>query len=116
MKLINLTYTIFAIAISAKESCPGPFEVGTTVLSAYYCDTQIICRNYNRITGCRHRDYTTPEENHAPGGCQKRDGPPIADARIWKYDCKSAEDSWNFASEMVNKYNLTCDFAKNDSL
>jgi hypothetical protein len=140
MKFINFTYTLLAIAISAqeaplapqkaveppqeiiepsqeitassKEKCPHPFEVGATSLSAFFSNMEVACSNSNRNTGCFHRYYKTPNENDSPGGCKKRNEPPVMDALLWNYDCKNARSHWSFANEMVNKYNLTCNFVK----
>jgi hypothetical protein len=100
------------ISTLPKEKCPGPFEVMATNLRAYFSNMEFTCSNFNRNTGCLHRYHKTPNENDSPGGCKRRNEPPVMDALIWNYDCKSARNHWSFASEMVNKYNLTCNFVK----
>jgi hypothetical protein len=140
MKLVNFTYTLLVIAVSSqeapvapqeaidpyyigsvvpqettplsKEKCPHPFEVGAVSLSAFFSNMEVACSNSNRDTGCLHRYYKIPNENVSPGGCRRRNEPPVMDAIVRKYDCRGAGNHWSFASEMVNRYNLTCNFVK----
>ncbi|KXN69845.1 hypothetical protein CONCODRAFT_85651 [Conidiobolus coronatus NRRL 28638] len=100
-------------SISAQTECPGPLEVGSATLRAYFENVQFRCINFDSNTGCRYREYTVPTAKDLPGGCQMRKQRPVMDTFVRNYDCESADNHWKFANEMVNKHNLTCMFNKN---
>ncbi|KXN69849.1 hypothetical protein CONCODRAFT_7675 [Conidiobolus coronatus NRRL 28638] len=115
MKL-NHIISLFSLTsyLSGQDTCPDPFEVGYTTLTAYYKDSLLECANIDQYTHCQHNYYTTPDEGESVGGCKFRKEPEVMDVTLWNYDCKSINNQWKFGKLMVKKYNLTCEFKISD--